>query len=222
LADGAVAPRGASGVAGHRPAPPTTTWWRRNAAGSDKVAALAITQPLSVTDGALLPSRIDAQAVLGSYGALQTWIDVDLARGFDVEEIGGDATGNLGPMTVSAAYARWTARAERFRRAQYQLAAEGGELGDTAYLHVVRGSVGIRGGERVYASYSAAYLLPVPVPENGEPRPAGFTNHAVAAVYRSPCDCWEAGVTVSVPTRDPWENLRAQVNLAIGGYSLGN
>ena len=33
-----------------------------------------------------------------------------------VEEVGGEATGLFGPVTLGAMYARWTARAERFRR----------------------------------------------------------------------------------------------------------
>jgi hypothetical protein len=196
------------------------TFWRHHPGGSDRIGALSLTQPLAIDDGELLPSRIDVQAVLAPWVNLLAWSDLDLTRAFALEEVGGEATGALGPLTFNAGYARWTARAERFRRTLYELAAQGRILDDTAYLHLVRGSVGVHAGERLYAAYSTAYLLPVPAA--AVTRTEGFTHHVLSATYRSPCECWEAGVTVSVPAREPLEGLRAQINLAIGGYSLGN
>ncbi len=191
--------------------------WRTHDAA--RIASLNLAQPIALRDRTLLPTRVDGDALLFGRLRLGGWVDVDLERELACEEVGATLSSGWGPLSGSAGYSRWTPRAERFRRATYELAAAGARLDDSAALHLVRGNLGLRVGTRVEAHYETTFLLPIADPP--PLREEGFSYHRLLLVYRSPCDCWEVSALVHLPAQDPLGGLRAEIKLAIGGYALG-
>jgi hypothetical protein len=208
------------------------TWWRTKP-HARRMARLALSQPVDLTTGDVLQTRARLDAAAGSL-RLSTWLDMDIPNDLSIEEVGARASTRWRWFTLGGEWGRWTPRADRFRRTSYELAATGPELADAAWVHMLRGRLGVNVG-RVSAGYNADYLLPAEAIDcaladdtvdrteqcrtTGQ-RVPGFTRHVVTLAYRSPCDCWELGATVSIPAGAP-EDFRAQLTIAIGGYRVG-
>ncbi len=209
------------------------TWSRVRKKRSRPAARLVLRQPIDLETGELLQTQARLEARAGRL-RLRSWVDVDLPGDLTVEEAGAYLSAGWRGFGISAEWARWTPRADRFRRTLYELGAAGASLDRAAWVHMVRAGARFARGP-VSASYSADYLLPAEAidcalddntPDRTQAcrdagqRVPGFARHAISLAYRSPCDCWEIGTSVSIPAADP-SDFRAQVTVAVGGYRLG-
>jgi hypothetical protein len=207
--------------------------WRTDKA-SRRLARLVLSQPIDLATGDLLHTRVHLDAGGGGV-KVSAWADIDLPARFSTEEVGTQVHARWGPLSAAGEWARWSPRADRFRRTLYELGAadpeksDQAQLSDKAWVHMLRATAGLDLGS-IRASYAADYLLPIEEVDCETPdqpdecmgeRVPGFTRHEVSISYRSPCDCWGVTATLSIPAADP-SLMRAGVSFDIGGYSVGN
>ena len=196
---------------------------------------LSIRQPFDLETGKLLQTQVELawRAPYFLTGNVRT----SLAPGQDkvLRELSATANLNLRYASLGVGYARWQLNADRFIRSFYELAApRTGEIANLRPIHTVSPNLTLNYKQRIFASYSTDYLLPIgdeyrigPTSDylNPDENPANqrsFVEHRVSIAYRSPCNCWGITTNMSFPDNERWfSNRRMNILFDVGGYTLG-
>ena len=136
-----------------------------------------------------------------------------------VRELGARASARFGWLRLNVGYDRWFADADRLRRGVYELMPlPNRDVEREPAVHAGTGGIGLI-FKRLRVNYATDYLLPTPQRLDDD---VGFNTHRGALVYKSACDCWDLIVRVGMQAEDPWETIRADFLLNVGGYDLGS
>jgi hypothetical protein len=196
--------------------------YTKRGASVDEMASLVVSQPWDLTSGDALQTRVYLSWTTPPFMGGSLWSSLKPTRSSPAKEIGASLWMALGPARVGSLLTYLTPEADRLRRSIYELAASGPKPNTNQWVYSASPFASLNLWSRVSANYATDVLLPIPASAStAAGRKVGIVEHRISLAYHSPCDCWDIGALVAVPSLQSTKNLRGQITLSIAGYALG-